>query len=65
MGQPIVAILRNDKCYILSTTGHELRSFGQNVVEVQMTGGDGVVIRQKNGKSYLYNGQTGQIMKVL
>ena len=65
MGQPIIAIVKNGKCYILSTNGSELRSFGRDVVDVQMSGGDTVVVREKSGKSFLYNGQTGNIMKVL
>ena len=65
MGQPIIAIVKNSKCYILSTSGSELRSFGRDVVDVQMSGGDMVVVREKSGKSFLYNGQTGNISKVL
>jgi hypothetical protein len=65
MGQPIVAMVRNGKCVILSTTGHELRSFGNRVIEVQMTGGDGVVVKEAGGKTWLFNGQTGSVMKAL
>ncbi len=64
MAQPIIAVLKNKQCVIMTTTGNELRRLGNNVVDVQVTGNQ-VVVRESNGRSTLYDAQTGNRLRSL
>lgn len=60
----IIAVIKNNRCVIMSPTGNQLRQLGNNVVDVQLSG-DNVIIKESNGVSTLYNAQTGNRLRSL
>jgi hypothetical protein len=60
----LIAVVKNGRCVIMATTGNQIRSFGTNVVDVQMSGNQ-VVVTESNGKSYLYDATTGNRLRML